>query len=244
MTPFIHQRLLLSRLARIGGALLLLGAAASCTKDVKDVERHASRGDREVTDPDDADERDAWLHAYFGDDPTYEYLQYKAKIAKAEADKIAHRHHGQGNGREVMAAAVTQPAWKNLGPFAGALHPSNDATSADAAWRWLSWYQAHMDAAGFVTDYQVVEGRPVSTGDEDSTDAYSGTFLLAVSETFRATSDQARLPSLRDALGRDPVERCRDQATVIVDGDAAHLRFDLVRGRLIHDAALDSPARS
>src|SRR5580658_879522 len=50
---------------------------------------------------------------------------------------------------------------------------------AAAAWKWLSWYQAHQDAQGFVTDYTVDGDTEVSTGTMDSTDAYAGTFLIA-----------------------------------------------------------------
>ena len=62
-------------------------------------------------------------------------------------------------------------------------------TTADltAASAWLSWYAAHENASGFVTDYTVSStGIETSTGDMDSTDAYAGTFLLAVRAVSRA----------------------------------------------------------
>jgi hypothetical protein len=61
-------------------------------------------------------------------------------------------------------------------------------TGADltAAMSWLSWYAAHENAAGFVTDYTVSGSVETSTGDMDSTDAYAGTYLLAVRAASRA----------------------------------------------------------
>ena len=72
----------------------------------------------------------------------------------------------------------------------------NDQADADAAWRWLTWYQAHQDAAGFVTDYEITGGTETSTQTYDSTDAYAGTFLAAAAAAWQADPDQARLKSL------------------------------------------------
>jgi len=80
-----------------------------------------------------------------------------------------------------------------LARAAGELH---DQADADAAWRWLTWYQAHQDAAGFVTDYEVTGGTETSTQTYDSTDAYAGTFLAAAAAAWQADPDQARLKSL------------------------------------------------
>ncbi|BEP14204.1 hypothetical protein acdb102_25150 [Acidothermaceae bacterium B102] len=63
-------------------------------------------------------------------------------------------------------------------------HTTADLTAASA---WLAWYAAHENAQGFVTDYTVsTTGVETSTGDMDSTDAYAGTFLLAVRAVSRA----------------------------------------------------------
>jgi hypothetical protein len=59
-----------------------------------------------------------------------------------------------------------------------------------------------MDRSGFVTDYVVRDGVAISTGDMDSTDAYAGTFLLAVGEAFRATGDRKRLNALHEGIVR------------------------------------------
>ncbi|MHB1843584.1 MAG: glucosidase family protein [Deltaproteobacteria bacterium] len=70
-----------------------------------------------------------------------------------------------------------------------------------AAWAWLSWYQAHEDANGYVTVYTVAaDGTETSTGTEDSTDAYAGVFLLAAREAYRASGDLATLSSLSAGL--------------------------------------------
>jgi hypothetical protein len=70
-------------------------------------------------------------------------------------------------------------------------------TYSDAAWAWLSWYAAHEDANGFVTDYNVdANGVETSTGDEDSTDAYAGTFLLAARAAYAADPNAAKLGAL------------------------------------------------
>jgi hypothetical protein len=72
----------------------------------------------------------------------------------------------------------------------------HDPADADAAWRWLTWYQAHQDAAGFVTDYGVAGDAETSTQAYDSTDAYAGTFLAAAAAAWQADPDQNRLNSL------------------------------------------------
>ena len=75
-----------------------------------------------------------------------------------------------------------------------------DRRAADTAWRWLSWYQAHEDAHGYVDDYQRVGTGLQSLGTMDSTDAYAGTYLLAVESVFQATGNHARLKSLRRGI--------------------------------------------
>lgn len=63
-----------------------------------------------------------------------------------------------------------------------------------AAWNWLTWYADHEGSDGFVTDYAIEAGVETSTGSEDSTDAYAGTFLSAVAAAY--PTDPARLASL------------------------------------------------
>jgi hypothetical protein len=95
--------------------------------------------------------------------------------------------------------------WPYLGNFAAvglarAAQLAADPRYSDAAWRWLGWYQAHQDASGFVSDYTVSGGALASTGDMDSTDAYAGTFLIAVNAAWQATGDLARLRELEPGI--------------------------------------------
>jgi hypothetical protein len=95
--------------------------------------------------------------------------------------------------------------WPYLGNFAAiglveAARQTGERRYLEAAWRWLAWYQEHQDARGFVTDYRRSGGAMVSTGDMDSTDAYAGTFLLAVWAALRASGDPARLVPLRPGI--------------------------------------------
>lgn len=80
--------------------------------------------------------------------------------------------------------------------LAAATVATGEGRYAAAAWDWLGWYAAHMDAAGFVTDYQRQDGIWVSTGDMDSTDAYAATFLVAVRDAWAATQDATRLAAI------------------------------------------------
>src|SRR5439155_14407993 len=76
---------------------------------------------------DDADARNQWLDGYYGTDPPLSYLQYRARMAAAEAKKI-HQAHSRG----TLTANAAAAGWVNLGPFAGASSPSNDGVWADA----------------------------------------------------------------------------------------------------------------
>ncbi|MBV8985956.1 MAG: hypothetical protein JO248_16105, partial [Acidimicrobiia bacterium] len=94
-----------------------------------------------------------------------------------------------------------QAVWPYLSNFAAmglakATTVTGNSSYVNAAWSWLSWYQAHMNAQGFVTDYTVQNGVLTSTGDMDSTDSYAGTFLLAVREAYRANANKAQLSAL------------------------------------------------
>src|SRR5436190_17001699 len=98
----------------------------------------------------------------------------------AEADWIMSARLPDG----AIANYVDQQAvWPYLSNFAAmglarATQFTGRTEFAAASWRWLHWYQAHENGTGFVTDYKISGGSPVSTGDMDSTDAYAGTFLL------------------------------------------------------------------
>jgi hypothetical protein len=80
--------------------------------------------------------------------------------------------------------------------LAAAARATGDARYADAAWREVEWYAASMDASGFVSDARVTLDGLAPTGTADSTDAYSGMFLLAVESVQAAAPDSARLLAL------------------------------------------------
>jgi len=70
-----------------------------------------------------------------------------------------------------------------------------------AAWSWLHWYAGHQDSNGFVTDYNVdASGVETSTGDEDSTDAYAGTYLSALRAAYAVDPDWSQLSSLHPSI--------------------------------------------
>ncbi len=125
-----------------------------------------------------------------------------ADEARAEAEWILQAQLPDG----AIANQIDQRAiWPYLGNFAAvglarAGQLAADPRFTDAAWRWLSWYRAHQDAAGFVTDYTVVDGVLGSTGDMDSTDAYAGTFLIAANAAWQATGDLERLRELQPGI--------------------------------------------
>jgi hypothetical protein len=96
--------------------------------------------------------------------------------------------------------------WPYLANFAAmglarAAEMTGNGRYSNAAWRWLSWYQAHQDDNGYVTDYVVAsDGSVASKHDMDSTDAYAGTFLLASRRTWLATGDRGRLTALAPGI--------------------------------------------
>jgi hypothetical protein len=102
-------------------------------------------------------------------------------------------------GAGQILAYTANYAALGLARAAAELH---DQADAEAAWRWLSWYQAHQDTAGFVTDYEVADGTETSTGTYDSTDAYAGTFLTAAAATWQSDPDKTRLRVLARGIGR------------------------------------------
>ena len=111
------------------------------------------------------------------------------RAAHAEAADLSERAHAEWIMRAAMADGaiahyVDQKAvWPYLSNFAAmglarASRTTGDPRYVAAVWRWLRWYQDHQDGNGYVTDYNITNGAPVSTGDMDSTDAYAGTYLL------------------------------------------------------------------
>jgi len=86
--------------------------------------------------------------------------------------------------------------------LSAATRATGNPAYAEAAWRFVDWYVAHMDLHGYVSDYRVSGATLVSTGDADSTDAYAGAFLLAVEAASTAAPNLARLRALMPAMRR------------------------------------------
>lgn len=86
--------------------------------------------------------------------------------------------------------------------LAAATRATGNPAYVAAAWNWLDWYAAHMNASGFVTNYRWDGMRWVSTGTFDSTDGYAGTFLTAVRDAYAADPNTARLAALWPAVGK------------------------------------------
>lgn len=124
----------------------------------------------------------------------------------AEADWIVSLQLTSGPHAGMIAMNLPRslciPYFSNMAAsgLASATLATGNPAYANAAWSWLNWYAAHMDASGFVTDYELRSGTWVSTGGFDSTDAYAATFLSAVRDTFAVTGDSARLGALWPAV--------------------------------------------
>lgn len=78
---------------------------------------------------------------------------------------------------------------------------SGDATYSNAAWNYLSWYAANMDANGYAHDWDLTNG-VWTEGGYDSTDAYAGMFLAAVRATYEVQPDSAKLSALHTAVSQ------------------------------------------
>jgi hypothetical protein len=99
------------------------------------------------------------------------------------------------------------PYWSSYAAMglSRAAQVTGNTSDAAAAWAYLDWYASEENAAGYVTDFTVVDNTTlVSTGSMDSTDAYAGTFLTAAWDTFVADPDpnelQRLLPGVRGAV--------------------------------------------
>jgi hypothetical protein len=127
---------------------------------------------------------------------------YDTAAVRADADWTLTAQFSDG---AIANYIDRQAVWPYLGNYASlgltrARQVTGDRRYSDAAWKWLLWYQSHQDASGYVTDYVVKNGVLVSTGDMDSTDAYAGTFLLAVRDAWRVTGDVVQLRKLRTGI--------------------------------------------
>lgn len=132
--------------------------------------------------------------------PTYSVDTVNA--VRSEADWIATAQMPDGAIAHYTDRVKIWPYLSNYAAvgLARATEVTGNGTYAKDAWRWLAWYQGREASTGFVTDYNIVGGVPVSTGDMDSTDAYAGTYLLAVWSAFHADHNKAQLSALRPGI--------------------------------------------
>ena len=129
-----------------------------------------------------------------------------AQIA-AEADWILSMQVTAGSDAGLIRSNAGHdciPYFANIAAsgLAAATRATGNAAYVTAAWDWLDWYAAHMNASGFVTNYRWDGMRWVSTGTFDSTDGYAGTFLTAVRDAYAASGDGARLAAMWPAVGK------------------------------------------
>ncbi|HKN41219.1 MAG TPA: hypothetical protein VJ456_19135, partial [Acidimicrobiia bacterium] len=120
----------------------------------------------------------------------------------ADADWIMSARFSDG---AIANYVDRQAVWPYLSNFAAmglarATKVTGNTTYLQAAWAWLSWYQAHENSSGFVTDYRLVNGVLTSTNDMDSTDSYAGTFLLAAREAYRVNNGLTKLKGLANGI--------------------------------------------
>ncbi|MDQ3222059.1 MAG: glycoside hydrolase family 76 protein [Gemmatimonadota bacterium] len=122
----------------------------------------------------------------------------------ADADWVLSTQLADGGLAHFPDKVHVNPYFANLAALglARATEMSGNPVYAEAVWDWLDWYAAHMDASGFVTDYNVapVTQALTSTGSMDSTDSYAGTFLHAAHKVWKVTGNGARLAALSAGL--------------------------------------------
>lgn len=125
-----------------------------------------------------------------------------ADEVRSDADWILQAQLPDGAIATQIERTAISPYLSNFAAvgLARAAQLTGDPRYADAAWRWLSWYRAHQDRSGFVTDYAIAGGQPSSARDMDSTDAYAGTFLMAAGAAWQATGDVPRLRELEPGV--------------------------------------------
>jgi hypothetical protein len=94
------------------------------------------------------------------------------------------------------------PYWGNYATIGLAAVSADNREAEVMGWNWLNWYAAHQDPqSGFITDYSITDYSAsnfveFSTGAHDSTDAYAGTYLLAVEAMWQATRCRACVSKL------------------------------------------------
>ena len=120
---------------------------------------------------------------------------------RSEADYIIALRTGDGILTTVTSRNKVIPYQANFAAMglARAYLLLRDSRYSTAAWRWLEWYRDNMYADGTMPDW-IYTSSWIPSGVPDSTDAYAGTYLSAILETFTATGDLMRLRGLQTAV--------------------------------------------
>lgn len=102
---------------------------------------------------------------------------------------------------ELLRVEPYQANYAAIG-LARASQLTGNMSYANAAWSYLQWYSsAEQAGTGYVTDYTISDGTQLtSTGGYDSTDAYAGTFLTAVWDTYVATRSESSLATISSGV--------------------------------------------
>lgn len=120
---------------------------------------------------------------------------------RSEAEYIIGLRTGDGILTTVASKTKVVPYQANFAAMglARAYLLLRDSRYSTAAWRWLEWYRDHMYPDGTMPDW-IYTSSWIPLADPDSTDAYAGTYLSAVLETFTATADLNRLRGIKDGV--------------------------------------------
>ena len=103
-------------------------------------------------------------------------------VVRADADWVLSGQCPDGAITNHPPDGTVQPYLANFAALGllRAATVTGDVRYSAAAWRWLSWYQSHMDASGFIDDWTNSACRLSDGGVRDSTDAPAGLFLLTL----------------------------------------------------------------
>lgn len=130
------------------------------------------------------------------------------------ADQIL--RHQTSDGALAMSRISERPAhvipyFANLASIGliSAYRQTHRIVLRDAVRRWVDWYEAHLNAAGTIFDYNGAPGMWQSTGAYDSVDSYAATYLELVWDVYQSDRDRswlgARAPAILKVMA--PIRR-------------------------------------
>ena len=103
-------------------------------------------------------------------------------VVRADADWVLSGQCPDGAITNHPPDGTVQPYLANFAALGllRAATVTGDLRYSVGVWRWLSWYQGHMDASGFIDDWTNSGCHLSDGGVLDSTDAPAGLFLLTL----------------------------------------------------------------